>query len=69
MIMNAEGNIIYFNKGAEQITEYDREEVIGKPCTVLDTDTCVILTESGRQKCCTLFQDGSICDKLWIHKL
>ena len=63
MIMNAEGNIIYFNKGAEQITEYDREEVIGKPCTVLDTDTCVILTESGRQKCCTLFQDGSICDK------
>ena len=64
MIMDAKGNIVYFNKAAEEITEYDREEVIGKQCTILDTDTCVILTESGRQKCCTLFEDGqAICDK------
>ena len=64
MIMNPDGNIVYFNKAAEQITEYSREEVLGKPCTILDTDTCVILTESGRQRCCTLFEDGqAICDK------
>jgi PAS domain S-box-containing protein len=63
MIMNPEGDIIYFNKAAEEITGYSQEDVIGKPCTVLDTDTCVILTESGRQRCCTLFEDGSIVDK------
>jgi two-component system response regulator HydG len=63
MIMNADGNIIYFNKAAEKITEYTREEIYGSPCTVLDTDTCVILTESGRQRCCNLFEGGSITDK------
>ncbi len=63
MLMNPEGDIIYFNDAAEKITGYKREELIGQPCTVLDTDTCVILTESGRQRCCSLFEDGSVSDK------
>lgn len=63
MIMDPEGNIIYFNEAAEKITEYSKEEVYGKPCSVLDTDTCVILTESGRQKCCSLFSGGVVHDK------
>jgi two-component system response regulator HydG len=63
MIRDPEGNIIYFNEAAEKITEYSKEEVYGKPCSVLDTDTCVILTESGRQKCCSLFSGGVVHDK------
>jgi two-component system response regulator HydG len=63
MIMDPEGNILYFNEAAEKITEYSKEEVYGKPCTVLDTDTCVMLTESGRQKCCSLFTEGSLRDR------
>ena len=63
MIMNPDGDIIYFNNAAEEITGYSRDEVIGLPCTVLDTDTCVILTESGRQRCCNLFEEGFINDK------
>ena len=63
MIMDPEGNIIYFNEAAEKITEYSKEEVHGKPCSVLDTDTCVILTKSGRQKCCSLFSGGVVHDK------
>jgi PAS domain S-box-containing protein len=63
MIMNPDGDIIYFNEAAEKITEYNRDEIYGKPCTVLDTDTCVMMTESGRQKCCALFTDGAVHDK------
>ena len=63
MIMNPDGDIIYFNEAAENITEYNRDEIYGKPCTVLDTDTCVMMTESGRQKCCALFTDGAVHDK------
>ena len=59
MFMNPDGDIIYFNNAAEKMTGYSRDEVIGLPCTVLDSDTCVILTESGRQKCCSLFEDGT----------
>jgi PAS domain S-box-containing protein len=63
MIMDPGGNIIYFNKAAEEITEYKKDEILGKSCTVLDTDTCTILTESGRQRCCKLFDDGLVIDK------
>ena len=59
ILMSPDGNIIYFNDAAEKITGYRREEVLGQPCTILDTDTCVILTESGRQRCCSLFEDGT----------
>ncbi len=63
MLMDPCGAIIYFNDAAERITGYKREELIGQPCTVLDTDTCVILTESGRQRCCNLFETGFMTDK------
>lgn len=63
MIMDPDGNILYFNKAAEKITEYKREEIFGRACSILDTDTCVLMTESGRQKCCSLFTDGVVEEK------
>jgi two-component system response regulator HydG len=63
MVVDSDGHILFFNKAAEEITGYSRSEVIGKSCTLLDSDTCVILTESGRQKSCDLFNKGSICNK------
>jgi len=63
MVVDSDGNILFFNKAAEEITGYRREEVIGKQCTMLDSDTCVVLTESGRQKICDLFKLGSVCNK------
>jgi two-component system response regulator HydG len=63
MIMDCDGQIKFFNRAAERITGYKREEVLGQPCTILDSDTCVILTESGKQKCCDLFKKGSIHNK------
>jgi len=63
MIMDTEGIILFFNKAAEEITGYNRDEVTGKQCILLDSDTCVVLTESGRQKHCDLFKNGSICNK------
>lgn len=63
MVVDVEGNVLFFNKAAEQITGYSKEEIIGKQCTILDSDTCVILTESGRQKSCDLFKSGAVCNK------
>jgi two-component system response regulator HydG len=63
MVVDSDGNILFFNKAAEEITGYRREEVIGKQCTMLDSDTCIVLTESGRQKICDLFKLGSVCNK------
>ena len=63
MLVDTEGIILFFNKAAEEITGYHRNEVIGKSCTMLDSDTCVVLTETGRQRSCDLFKTGSICNK------
>lgn len=63
MVMDSDGNILFFNRAAEEITGYAKEEVMGRSCTVLDSDTCVVLGNSGMQKKCDLFKDGSICNK------
>jgi len=63
MVVDIDGNILLFNKAAEQITGYRKEDVIGKECTVLDSDTCVVYTEEGKQRKCELFEKGSVCNK------
>lgn len=63
MIVDPDGNVIFFNKAAETMTGYTREEILGKQCTVLDSDTCVVLTESGRQKHCEIFALGALENK------
>jgi PAS domain S-box-containing protein len=63
MIIDDAGNINYFNKAAEEITGYAREEVLGKSCVILDSDTCVVLTSEGKQRKCDLFKGVSICNK------
>ena len=60
MLVDPEGNITYFNRAAEEITGYKREEVLGKQCTILDSDTCVYSVESGKQKRCNLFENGGV---------
>jgi PAS domain S-box-containing protein len=60
MIVNTQGAIVSVNRAFETITGYDREEVIGKPCTVLDCNICKqVLSEDGRHWC-VLFESGGI---------
>ncbi|SPQ00365.1 PAS domain S-box protein [Candidatus Sulfobium mesophilum] len=63
MVVDTEGNIRVFNKTAEEITGYKREEIIGKPCTVLDSDTCVVVAEAGTQGKCDVFNCGFMRNK------
>ncbi len=63
MIVDKDGNIIFFNRSAEKITGYCKEEVIGQQCTILDSDTCVILTDDGIKKDCGVFKTGSLQNK------
>lgn len=60
MVVDKDGNILFLNRSAEEMTGYKREDVIGKQCSILDTNTCMIRTESGRQKQCNLFAEGHV---------
>lgn len=63
VIIDLNGEIVYFNRAAEAITGYCREEVIGKSCTMLDDDTCTIITDPEKEKSCGLFEKGSIFNR------
>lgn len=63
MIVDKDGNILFFNRAAEEITGYGKAEVIGKECSILDSDTCVVLTDEGKKKSCSIFKMGTIENK------
>ncbi|MBI4824471.1 MAG: sigma 54-interacting transcriptional regulator [Nitrospirae bacterium] len=63
IVVSEEGEILFMNRAAEETTGFKREEAVGKSCTILDSDTCVVLTKSGVQRRCNLFKEGSICNK------
>jgi two-component system response regulator HydG len=58
MIVDKDGTILLFNRAAEEITGFCKEDIIGQPCSILDSDTCVVLTEAGKQRSCALFKSG-----------
>jgi two-component system response regulator HydG len=60
MIVDTEGIIVSANRALEKITGYPKEELIGKPCTILDCNICEIARERKGEKWCSLFRTGAV---------
>jgi two-component system, NtrC family, response regulator HydG len=60
MIVDTDGTIVSANKALEKITGYSKEELIGKPCTVLNCTMCEIARERKGEKWCSLFRTGAV---------
>ncbi len=63
MVVDREGTIVSFNPAAERITGYLLDEVIGKPCAILDTSTCIYHEGDRTTIRCSLFKDGKAVRK------
>ncbi len=63
MVVDRDGVILFFNRAAEQMTGYAGGEVIGRECSILDTDTCVYREGSEKKLRCSLFSDGHAVKK------
>jgi PAS domain S-box-containing protein len=63
MVVDPEGRILYLNPAAERMTGYSVKEVLGRPCSMLDTDACVFTPDGGGSHGCRLFQLGSVSGK------
>ncbi len=68
MVVDKDGNIVFFNKAAEEMTGFKNEEVMGQQCTMLNTNTCFINTGAGKRKDCKLFDIGCVMNKRCVIK-
>jgi two-component system response regulator HydG len=60
MIVNQDGAIVAVNNAMVSLTGYEREELIGKSCSILNCDMCTITRDQKGGHWCTLFQSGQI---------
>jgi len=60
MIVNTEGTIISVNRGFEEITGYKSDEVLGKPCTILNCNNCKVVRNAEGCHWCVMFERGSL---------
>jgi two-component system, NtrC family, response regulator HydG len=59
VVVDPRGIILSANQAMEELTGYQRHELIGQPCGLVKTDACVSET-SGSNRQCELFSRGSI---------
>ncbi len=58
MIVSPQGTIVSVNRALEKMTGYDRNELIGRACELLNCDGCVRLLKPREDHWCELFRSG-----------
>lgn len=60
MIVDKDGTIVSVNRGMVRMTGYEKAEIVGKPCSFLNCDTCEIARERKGDHWCVLFRTGAM---------
>jgi len=62
MIVDPKGTIVSVNRALESITDYKKEEMVGRPCSILHCDICEMARARPREgkEWCDLFESGSL---------
>jgi two-component system response regulator HydG len=63
MVVDNKGIILLFNRAAEEITGYRKEDVIGKECSIFHCDACMVLDKSGGCRDSQLEKSGAIYNR------
>jgi two-component system, NtrC family, response regulator HydG len=58
MLVGPDGIILMVNEAFEQLTGYSANEVIGRPCTILNCDACEMTLKGSGKTWCKLFAEG-----------
>ncbi|BEQ16153.1 sigma-54 interaction domain-containing protein [Desulfoferula mesophila] len=62
-IVDTKGKVVFVNPAAERLTGYRREEVLGRSCTVFESETCLACQDQEGQMTCGLFERGRVADR------
>jgi two-component system, NtrC family, response regulator HydG len=68
IIINRDGIIVSVNKAMSGLLGYEKGELIGKPCSVLNCNMCRVVRDQAGHHWCNLFKMGEIRMKRCIMK-
>ena len=60
MLVGPDGIIVMVNEAFEHFTGYTADEIIGRPCTLLECDACEGAMQASANKWCKLFEEGQV---------
>ncbi|MFZ5766053.1 MAG: sigma-54 interaction domain-containing protein [Thermodesulfobacteriota bacterium] len=60
MLIDPSGRILYVNRALEEMLQYNKEDLIGRKCSILECDSCFGTRQRGKGKFCGLFQKGEV---------
>ncbi len=63
MVVDNKGVVLLFNRAAEEITGYRKEEVIGRECSLFHCDACVLVDSAGGRAECQLDKFDSLYNR------
>lgn len=67
-IVDTSGKVVFINPAAERITGYTSDEVVGQPCSILESETCLACQEDGGRHTCRLFEQGRVENRRCVIK-
>ncbi|MGD8562487.1 MAG: sigma 54-interacting transcriptional regulator [Desulfarculaceae bacterium] len=62
-IVDTDGAIVYLNPAAERITGYSQSDVLGKPCSLFESETCLACRDQDGGHVCQLFEQGRVSNR------
>jgi two-component system response regulator HydG len=60
MVVNPEGVVVSVNRAFEEITGYEKNEIVGKSCTTLGCTSCEIIRQEEGCHWCVMFKKGHL---------
>ena len=60
MLVRSDSTILMVNAAMERLSGYDREELVGNSCTLLNCDACELIVTEKKEKWCMLFETGMV---------
>jgi two-component system response regulator HydG len=63
LLVAPDGTMLMVNKAFEELTGYQTEEVVGRPCTLLSCDACETTLKKKGTFWCSLFEKGQVIKK------
>jgi PAS domain S-box-containing protein len=63
LLVAPDGTMLMVNKAFEELTGYNAEEVVGRPCTLLHCDACETTLKKDEATWCSLFEKGQVVKK------